>query len=627
MIKFDLSLENRDLEKYLAEFLKDKIYSDCFIHFMDDLKLYNPNNYSNYLSILFVNDKIVIGPLKKENKFIAGCLKCFIKNLENNNSKLLNFSESNEQILFYNKKLILEIVSFNILQYLLEKKSNIIVIDVLSLRQKVYVSSKNGGCKYCYTDEIVRLSNEKCKVTLSNLRCKNLSEIISKIDHDKSIMDIDCGIVNSHYRDSASRALPLVGFKSNSYNKRINSFGRTYDYTTSFYIGLLEALERYSNAFPYRYPEYFKSEEEMEESELDFLPLDHFSHHDFNLKNITIPKLDRSTRINWIKVNSLKEKKEVLIPEQVVYFDSQEYYRDIKSQYYEGNRFIYESSNGGALGSCYEEALLYGIFEYVERDSFLVYWYNMLPPTRLILDFNNMRSKYIQLYVGFLESIGYRLYCYDITLESKIPSIWVLIEYMGNDENNIAFYTAAGSNLNPEKALESALIECVTAIDTFQKNFEDEEKQRRRKKLLSDFTNVIQLQDHLLLYSNKEMRPYLEFALNTDKVCNFTEQFSSYYNGKDLFIGKTIKETLNNIIDQILMYHEEILVADTSNPNITKVGLTNIKVIIPSMLTMTFGHQNRRVNVDRIKKAPVINNLRKYEIDVAQINKVPHPFP
>lgn len=627
MMEFKLSLKNKNVKKNITNFLRDNIGVDCLVHIMDDLKFYNPNDYDNYLSVLFLNDKVVIGPIKKEKTFMAGCLKCFVKNLESNKSKLLKTLDQDKEVVYYNEKLASEILSLNIDQYLLGKKKNIIVIDILSLEQKVYESSKNGGCKYCYTNKIKRLSKEKCEVTLSNLRSTSLSKVISRIENNRFIIDEDCGIIRSHYRDSASRALPLVGFESNSYNKRINSFGRIYDYKTSFYVGALEALERYSNAFPYRYSECYESEEALEKNELEFLPLEHFSYHDFSLKNITIPKLDKKKKINWVKVNSIKANKDVLIPEQIVYFDSQEYYRDIKSENCEGDRFVYESSNGGALGSCYEEAVIYGIFEYIERDSFLVYWYNKLPPTKLILDYSNMGIKEIQLYVGFLESIGYKLYCYDITLESKIPSIWVLIEYMGDDNSNIAFYTAAGSNINPEKALESALIECVTAIDTFQKNFEGETKQKRRKKLLNDFNEVIQLQDHLLLYSNKAMRPYLEFALNTDKVSKFTEQFTYYYKRQDLLEKKTLKEMLDNIVEKILKYHEDILVADTTNPNIIKAGLSNVKVIIPSMLTMTFGHQNRRVNIDRVKKAPVINKLRKHEIDISEINKVPHPFP
>lgn len=45
--------------------------------------------------------------------------------------------------------------------------------------------------------------------------------------------------------------------------------------------------------------------------------------------------------------------------------------------------FVYETSNGCALGGSLEEAVLYGMLEVVERDSFLLTWYAQLPLPRL----------------------------------------------------------------------------------------------------------------------------------------------------------------------------------------------------------------------------------------------------
>jgi thiazole/oxazole-forming peptide maturase SagD family component len=41
--------------------------------------------------------------------------------------------------------------------------------------------------------------------------------------------------------------------------------------------------------------------------------------------------------------------------------------------------FVYEISNGCALGGCLEEAILYGILEVAERDAFLMTWYGRMP--------------------------------------------------------------------------------------------------------------------------------------------------------------------------------------------------------------------------------------------------------
>ena len=54
-----------------------------------------------------------------------------------------------------------------------------------------------------------------------------------------------------------------------------------------------------------------------------------------------------------------------------------------------GEGFVYETSNGCALGGSLEEAIFHGIMEVVERDSFLLTWYAKLPLPRLDLSSAN----------------------------------------------------------------------------------------------------------------------------------------------------------------------------------------------------------------------------------------------
>ena len=68
--------------------------------------------------------------------------------------------------------------------------------------------------------------------------------------------------------------------------------------------------------------------------------------------------------MNWVWGYSFLQERPILVPELLAYYSL---------GYGEG--FVYETSNGCALGGSLEEAIFHAILEVVERDSFLLTWY------------------------------------------------------------------------------------------------------------------------------------------------------------------------------------------------------------------------------------------------------------
>lgn len=58
-----------------------------------------------------------------------------------------------------------------------------------------------------------------------------------------------------------------------------------------------------------------------------------------------------------------------------------------------------------------------------------------------------------------------------------------------------------------------------------------------------------------------------------------------------------------------------------------KFGLYCVKVLIPGLLNMSFGHSNRRVNIERIKSYVDYRGGNVNSITLNSINQLPHPFP
>ena len=83
----------------------------------------------------------------------------------------------------------------------------------------------------------------------------------------------------------------------------------------------------------------------------------------FRLKSLIL-----MTPMDWVWGYSFLQERPILVPELLAYYSLSC-----------GEGFVYETSNGCALGGSLEEAIFHAIMEVVERDSFLLTWYARLP--------------------------------------------------------------------------------------------------------------------------------------------------------------------------------------------------------------------------------------------------------
>ena len=212
------------------------------------------------------------------------------------------------------------------------------------------------------------------------------------------------------------------------------------------------------------------------------------------------------------------------------------------------------------------------------------------------------------------------MHLFDISMELRIPTIWVLLEKVGAGDEDMAFYTAAASSFELEDAMEKALIEATTAISVFQNVFRTAEFRERKKMLSRQPSAVSRLEDHLLLYSNPDSAKYLEFALRTPHEMPMNELDRTYER-----FGGSYEEVLDEFHRILKAGSDKVFRAVTPNPNLDEIGFVNVKYIVPGMLTMTFGHQNRRIIKRRVERA--IRLKGRGRLDEDWLRDVPHPFP
>jgi bacteriocin biosynthesis cyclodehydratase domain-containing protein len=152
---------------------------------------------------------------------------------------------------------------------------------------------------------------------------------------------------------------------------------------------------------------------------------------------------DRSAKIEWSPVWSLRDKRFKYLPTSLLYF------------FYTGPGHIDADSNGCAAGNTLEEAIVQGFLELVERDAYAIWWYNRLQ--RPAVDLGQLDDFYVRDLQTQLAEAGRRLWVLDVTSDLGIPTFVAILHWMHDSQENIEF--GSGAHFDARIALLRALTE------------------------------------------------------------------------------------------------------------------------------------------------------------------------
>ena len=222
--------------------------------------------------------------------------------------------------------------------------------------------------------------------------------------------------------------------------------GRTHSYAVSELTAILEGLERYCGITPRgKRTVVHDSYRNLKDQALNPLKVGVHAKEQYALPDFPFEQFNPDRSINWVWGYSFLQERPILVPELLAYYSLGC-----------GQGFVYETSNGCALGGSLEEAIFYGILEVVERDSFLMTWYAELPLPRL--DPYSANDQELKLMIDRVRAVGgYDLYFYNSTMEHGIPSVWAMAK--NRKQKGLNIICAAGAHLDPVRAVKSAIHE------------------------------------------------------------------------------------------------------------------------------------------------------------------------
>jgi ribosomal protein S12 methylthiotransferase accessory factor len=384
--------------------------------------------------------------------------------------------------------------------------------------------------------------------------------------------------------------------------------GRSNSYEMSELTAILEGLERYCGIKPRgKKTVVHDSYHHLEDKALNPTSVGVHESEQYEKPHFPFKKFNPSATMDWVWGYSFLQERPILIPELLAYYSLSC-----------GEGFVYETSNGCALGGSLEEAIFHAIMEVVERDSFLLTWYAKLSLPRL--DLSSANDKELQLMVDRIREVaGHDLYFYNSTMEHGIPSVWAVAK--NRRSKGVNLICAAGANPDPVRAVKSTIYELAGMM------FRDDEKletnRQEYERMLRDPFAVRTMEDHGMLYGLREAEERLEFLLNDHApLRTFAEEFKQPPSHTDL------KDDLQDILQRFRRLNLDVIVVDQTTPITKRNGLFCVKVLIPGMLPMTFGHHLTRVKgLERVLTVPMQLGFAKKPLTYEQLNPYPHPFP
>ncbi|GAA0362287.1 YcaO-like family protein [Bacillus horti] len=270
--------------------------------------------------------------------------------------------------------------------------------------------------------------------------------------------------------------------------------------------------------------------------------------------------------MKWVQAASLLTKQIHLVPEQM----SQYLLEHIENQY------VYDSSNGCAIGNTYTEASFYSILEVVERDQFMKAWFYGRPLKKIEFpsDMLSIRGKML-----YFEALNYDLSFYYLENPMNIPVVWCLITSQ-NQENRFYSVTGLGCHLQAQHALEAAFFEAYKSFKDIRK--QDPTWLREKIAHIEQTQHINEVIEHIHYFLSYRSKPLIEEKVGGAETIPYKSLEHYSFQHQDMSIE--LEVLLNRIKDT----YSDVLIVDQGNPFLHAFGLSCTKALLLGAVPLDF---------------------------------------
>lgn len=326
-----------------------------------------------------------------------------------------------------------------------------------------------------------------------------------------------------------------------------------------------------------------------------------FHPRQYELPGFPYARVRDDTTVEWVEGFSLTRRRAVLVPASLVQL------ADAPGT--APARFGACPVSGYACGDSAEEATLRGIYEVVERDAFMVSWYNRLPGRPL--DLSASAAPELRRTLERFSTVPAQVFCLDITTDAGIPSVLALM--ISARPGRPAAVAATAADLDAERAAARALQE-LASNNLFVRSLCEAEPHRVPRTP----AEVRDPEGHGLFYAARENLRHLEHLLRPSAPA--------------LALGRgptprVVGEKIETCVRRLAEAGLEAVVVDITAPDVGALGLSVVKVLIPGAQPLDFAGQWPHLGGRRLYEAPARMGRGPAAPGPWALNLFPHPFP
>lgn len=437
------------------------------------------------------------------------------------------------------------------------------------------------------------------------LRCRPVGHLALR----RALAGAESGLFKEIWHDLQSPFGACSVELPSRWGPREPAIGRAETYQAARSIALIEGLERYAGLHRGGRPETMRAGY-AQIAEKAVHPTSFGTHPEecYARPGARYQRFSPDVEVDWVWAHSMQRSAPVLVPERAAFWGPR---RDNEVA------FFYDTSNGCAVGSSVEEAVLHGLRELVERDSFLLTWYRRLALPEIDLsDVPDRRLRALLRRCRLGTGFTYRAFL--STMEHGMPSV-VLLAVGPGDADVPAVVAGSGAHPDPVQAISGGLYELAGVVLSLRHSYP--QRRAAAAAMLADPWQVTAMADHVTVNSVPEAIDRFGFLLERDTTPVSLGDVAATLRSDSIDLRADLETALQGFTDTGL----EVLVVDQTMPELAAVGLVCVKVLVPGLLPMTFGHQNRRTeHLPRLSGPLPWPDQRDPALPIGAL---PHPFP
>jgi len=363
-------------------------------------------------------------------------------------------------------------------------------------------------------------------------------------------------------------------------------------------IALVEAVERYCSATWDPGSLVFGTYRTLVQSFPLLPPAAYALFHPAQFPGVGYQPFTENTPLRWIWGCSLTRRTPILAPACLVYTG---YEFSATDEAIIGPA----TTSGAACGETYTFALLRAVCEVVERDALMITWWNRWPRSRVEM---SPGSWIHQVCHERLQRPGLEYTLLDVSTDVPIIVLMCVLIDCYRLRPMPIFGSAAG--FDAEHVALKALLEAAALHRCLSR--------ARSPRRLNRPDDVRFLADHVDFYAFGNREAALQF-LTRSQVPISLDELPNYETS-------TPEQQLARCIATMRELGLDLIAIDLTRDVAADVGLKVVKVLIPQLIPISFGHQRRCLGGSRLYDVPVKLGFRKTPCAMYELNPDPHPF-